>query len=176
MEDMLRDIGGTMVTTEPGSLHAAYERSLAREAYLSTHPDEIIPAPVLAQSDYRPGGDRRRNKHRPFRSKDDRTQSIRSVAPPSHPARTTLVPSVSTRSYASTPQQPAQLGSPQQYQRTEGRGRCGGQGKRYEHCQGHRYDQGHGLRSSQVQGQRIPPSGPHRACLECGQIWHFIST
>ncbi|KAK9158638.1 hypothetical protein Scep_005212 [Stephania cephalantha] len=60
MEGLLRDIEGTVETTEPANLKAAYERSLAKETYLSTHPDEIIAVSTPAQSDDRSGDDSRR--------------------------------------------------------------------------------------------------------------------
>ncbi|KAK9165888.1 hypothetical protein Scep_001079 [Stephania cephalantha] len=107
MEGLLRDIGGTVVTTEPETLQAAYERSLAREAYLRTHPGEIIRAPATAQLDHRAGGDRGRKRHRLSRARNDRAQSTGSVAPPVHPTRTASVSSVSVRSYADTTSQEA---------------------------------------------------------------------
>ncbi|KAK9148968.1 hypothetical protein Scep_007725 [Stephania cephalantha] len=63
MEGLLRDIGGTVVTTESVSLQVAYKRSLVRETYLSRHPDEIIPTSVIAQSNDRSIGDRKMKRH-----------------------------------------------------------------------------------------------------------------
>ncbi|KAK9115872.1 hypothetical protein Sjap_014819 [Stephania japonica] len=43
IEGLLPEIGGAIITTEPGTLQRTYERSLARESYLSTHHEEIEP-------------------------------------------------------------------------------------------------------------------------------------
>ncbi|KAK9093916.1 hypothetical protein Scep_025385 [Stephania cephalantha] len=79
-------IRGIIVTTELNILDRAYERSLTREVYLVTHPDDDNVGPVKAQSRHISESDRKRKWNNHFVSNDFKTQSV--VAPPAHLART----------------------------------------------------------------------------------------
>ncbi|KAK9103159.1 hypothetical protein Sjap_020413 [Stephania japonica] len=66
IEGLLPEIGGAIITTEPGTLQRTYERSLARESYLSTHHEEIEPHRPELQLERRSGehdGKRMRNSN-----------------------------------------------------------------------------------------------------------------
>ncbi|KAK9096925.1 hypothetical protein Sjap_022422 [Stephania japonica] len=78
-EGLLPTIGGSVVTTQPETLQIAYERSLARESYLLTHPDEVRANRAETRSDSHYQQDRKRKRSR-WENREHRAQSVGSVA------------------------------------------------------------------------------------------------
>ncbi|KAK9110130.1 hypothetical protein Sjap_018190 [Stephania japonica] len=78
-EGLLPTIGGSVVTTQPETLQIVYERSLARESYLLTHPDEVRANRAETRSDSHYQQDRKRKRSR-WDNREHRAQSVGSVA------------------------------------------------------------------------------------------------
>ncbi|KAK9130686.1 hypothetical protein Sjap_011173 [Stephania japonica] len=68
-----------VVTTDLGTLHVTYKRSLASETFLSTLIGTVVVTSTPIQSDISSEGERRRKRSRQWRLRD-RAQSAKSVA------------------------------------------------------------------------------------------------
>ncbi|KAK9139715.1 hypothetical protein Scep_009396 [Stephania cephalantha] len=161
MNGLVSEFGHMVMTTAPGTLHEAYERSMASETFLSMCTGTVVAAPPPSQSHVRPGDDKMRKRPRQWRSRD-RAQSVGSVASPPITTRTATIPSALVRSYDNTPQQSTQSGPQQQY-----RGARQGMALRARRWSKRRYGRGHSVPSG---------SGSQRTCWECGQPGHFASS
>ncbi|KAK9123904.1 hypothetical protein Sjap_013506 [Stephania japonica] len=165
-EGLLPTIGGSVVTTQPETLQIAYERSLARESYLLTHPDEVRANRAETRSDSHYQQDRKRKRSR-WENREHRAQSVGSVAQQT----TRLVQAVPpVPSFAS--HSPQSNRHDQQSQRQITENRDADRGVRQRSTQRSSQTQTHG--STQGRGQsQTQRSQDNRTCYRCGQVGHL---